>query len=67
MEIKVNTLKSDGKTTVFSNSLEVSFNDPQDKANFQAMISELGIEDAPQDQLYLLEAMSYAGVGYTVQ
>lgn len=66
MEIKVNTLKSDGKTTVFSNSLEVSFNDPQDKANFQAMISELGIEDAPQDQLYLLEAMSYAGVGYMI-
>lgn len=46
--------------------IEVNFNDPQDKANFQAMISELGIEDAPQDQLYLLTAMAYAGVCYEV-
>ena len=66
MKIKVNTLKSDGKTTVFSNSLEVSFQNPEDATAFQAMISELGIEDAPKDQLYLLEAMCFAGVNYTV-
>lgn len=66
MEIHTQTIKSDGKQTILSDKLQVEFQNPQDKANFQAMISELGIEDAPQDQLYLLEAMCFAGVNYTV-
>ena len=66
MEIQTNVIKSDNGRVSMSNSLQVEFQNPQDKANFQAMISELGIEDTPKDQLYLLEAMCFAGVNYTV-
>lgn len=66
MEIQTNVIKSDNGRVSMSNSLQVEFQNPQDKANFQEMISELGIEDAPQDQLYLLTAMAYAGVCYEV-
>ena len=35
-------------------NLEVTFQNQEDQNNFQAMVLELGIEDAPQNQLYLL-------------
>jgi hypothetical protein len=66
MKIETNVIKSDNGRVSMSNSLQVEFQNPQDKANFQVMISELGIEDVPQDQLYLLTAMAYAGVSYEV-
>lgn len=48
-------------------NLEVSFQNPEDATAFQEMISELNIGNSTQDQLYLLEAMCFAGVSYTVQ
>ncbi|MBQ1573099.1 MAG: hypothetical protein IIZ78_18360 [Clostridiales bacterium] len=67
INIKANVLKTNGERTLYSNNLEVSFQNPEDATAFQAMISELGIEDAPQDQLYLLEAMCFAGVSYVIE
>ena len=67
MEINTNTIKSDGKTTVFSNSLEVTFNDPEDRDFFIQTVSDLGIEDSAKQQLYLLEALSFAGVSYVIE
>lgn len=66
MEIQTNVIKSDNGKVSMSNSLLVEFQNPEDESNFQAMISELGIEDAPKDQLYLLEALCLAGVSYTI-
>ena len=66
MEIQTNVIKSDNGRVSMSNSLKVEFQNPEDESNFQEMISELNIGDSPQDQLYLLTAMAYAGVSYSV-
>lgn len=66
IRIKSNAIKSDGVNTIFTDNLEVTFQNDDDKKNFQAMILELGIESDPQMQLYLLESMCYAGVSYEV-
>lgn len=65
-KIKANTIKSDGVNTIFTDNLEVTFQNQEDKNNFQAMVLELGIDSDPQMQLYLLESMCYAGVSYEV-
>lgn len=65
-KIKANAIKSDGVNTIFTDNLEVIFQNQEDKNNFQAMVLELGIESDPQMQLYLLESMCYAGVSYDI-
>ena len=67
IKIKSNAIKSDGVNTILTDNIEVTFQNQEDKNNFQAMVLELGITNDPQMQLYLLESMSFAGVKYDIQ
>ena len=67
IRIVTNTIKSDGNSTTVSKCLEVIFQLEEDRENFMQSVTELGIGDDPQAQLYLLESMSFAGVKYDIQ
>ena len=65
--ISTPTIRSNGSNTFFTSRLDVTFQNQDDKDFFLRTVSDLGIEDAPQDQLYLLEAMCFAGVTYVIE
>ena len=65
--ISTPTIRSNGSNTFFTSRLDVTFQNQDDKDFFLRTVSDLGIEDAPQDQLYLLEAMCFAGVNYVIE
>lgn len=67
INIKSRTIKTDGVNTIITNNLQVTFKNAQDKTNFEDIVTELGIGEDPQAQLYLLESMSFAGVSYDIQ
>lgn len=78
IRIKSNAIKSDGTVTVMTGNLEVSrcresncsmqftFQNAEDETNFKEMVKDLKIENDPRMQLYLLNSMSFAGVGFMV-
>lgn len=66
IHIHTQTIKSDGAVTVMTDNLEVVFQNQEDETNFKEMVKDLKIENDPRMQLYLLNSMSFAGVGFTV-
>lgn len=64
--INTPTIKTDGKRTIMTDNLEVTFQNAEDETNFKEMVKDLKIENDPRMQLYLLNAMCYAGVSYDV-
>lgn len=66
MNIQTATIQSDGKRTIMTDNLQVTFQNAEDETNFKEMVKDLNIENDPRMQLYLLNAMCYAGVSYDV-
>ena len=64
--ISTPTIRSNGSNTFFTSRLDVTFQNPEDRDFFIQTVSDLGIEDSAKQQLYMLEAMCFAGVNYTV-
>ena len=64
--ISTPTIRSNGSNTFFTSRLDVTFQNQDDKDFFLRTVSDLGIEDSARQQLYLLEAMSFAGVSYQI-